>query len=335
MRRPGNYLTKASFINHYAAFIGFALISAATYATETSSEQARALINDMSRASRELNYDATFVYHKESQMDVMRLLHKNTGEREIERLVSLTGHAREVIRDDKSVTCIFPEDQAVMVEKVRPRKFLSGQLPEPIENIAAYYDFQIAGTDRVLGRDTWIVNIIPRDDFRYGYQLWIDKDSKLSLKTQLKTLQGVTLEQILFTELEILDHMPDEMMKPSVSGSGYTWYNHTYEKKDTRVTDARWNVKWMPVGFSMSNMEQQTIAASDTPVDHMIYSDGLATVSVFVEKIANQPVVEPGPSHMGGVNTFATVAEGFQVTAVGEVPLATVEQMAKSVEQKQ
>ena len=84
----------------------------------------------------------------------------------------------------------------------------------------------------------------------------------------------------------------------------------------------------------MSEHKQQKIAVSDTPVDHMVYSDGLATVSIFVEKIIGQPVVKPGASKMGGVNAFATIASGYQVTAVGEVPLTTVEYIAKSVAHK-
>lgn len=304
-------------------------------AADASSVEARNLINAMSRASRELNYDATFVYRKDNQMDVMRLLHKaGENNNEIERLISLTGQAREVIRDNESVTCIFPEDQAVMVEKAKPRKFLSGQLPEPIEKIADYYDFAIAGQDRVIGRDTWVINIIPRDEFRYGYQLWIDQKSHLALRTELKTANGTSLEQILFTQLEILDELPDEIMKPSITGSGYTWVNHTANEVKPVSNDEKWKVNWMPGGFAMSEHEQRQIANSEMPVQHIVYTDGLATVSVFVEKISSQPVVQSGASKMGGVNAFATTMSGYQVTAVGEVPLMTVEQMAMSVAQQ-
>ncbi len=296
-----------------------------------SSLAARDLINAMSRASRELNYDATFVYRKGNQMDVMRLLHKADGNNEIERLVSLTGQARELIRDNQSVTCIFPEDQAVMVEKSRPRQLLSGQLPEPIEKVESYYSFSIAGRDRVLDRDTLVVNIIPKDEYRYGYQIWIDQDSHLAVKTQLNTANGAALEQILFTQLKILDSIPDEMLKPSINGSGYVWYNHSADSEEPDVSAQKWQVEWMPGGFTMSEQTQQQMPANSMPVDHLVYSDGLATVSVFVEKIAKDPVVKPGASQMGGVNAFALLNSGYQITAVGEVPLTTVEQMAKSV----
>jgi len=332
MRRHDKPRIESPIFYRYVALIGLTLGLASAQAADTSL-QARNLINEMSRASRELNYDATFVYHKDNQMDVMRLMHKADGDREIERLISLTGYAREVIRDGTSVTCIFPDDQTVMVEKTRPRKFLSGQLPEPIEKIAEYYEFAVVGTDHVLGRETWIVNIIPEDDYRYGYQLWIDKESKLSLKTQLKSLSGVTLEQILFTQLEIMDHMPDSMLKPAASGAGYTWYNHTYDKTGSSSRRAVWSVNWLPGGFAMSDHEQQIIAVSEMPVYHLVYSDGLSTVSVFIEKISTQPMVQPGPTHMGGVNAFATIADDYQITAVGEVPLITVEKMARSVRQ--
>ncbi|MCG8325354.1 MAG: MucB/RseB C-terminal domain-containing protein [Thiotrichales bacterium] len=331
MRPISNHAAANFQISHLLLLISLLLVTGVSHAEDTS-EQARKLINATSKASRELNYDATFVYRKDNMMDVMQLIHKNDNGIEAERLVSLSGQAREIIRDDESVTCIFPEDQAVMVEKSRPRKFLSGQLPEPIEKIADYYSFEIAGIGRILDRDTWIVNIVPRDDYRYGYQLWIDKSSHLSLKTELKTKTGRSLEQILFTRLSVMDQMPDSMLKPSLSGSGFTWYNHGYNNEvESDNGQMYWQVGWMPGGFTMSEHEKQPIAASDQPVDHLVYSDGLATVSVFVEKIKDKPVVQLGATQMGGVNAFATLTKGYQVTAVGEVPLTTVEQMAKSV----
>lgn len=292
---------------------------------------AQDLINDMSRAVRTLNYDGTFIYRRNRQMDAMRLVHKADSTGEYERLLSLTGMPREVIRNNESVTCIFPENQAVMVEKSRPRKFVA-QLPEPIEKISDYYSFTTDGEDRVAGRDAWVVNIRPRDVYRYGYELWIDKDSKLLLKSELKNKSGFPLEQIMFTDIKLYQDIPDELLKPSISGKGYTWYHQAAaeERKDGQPGDG-WHVTWMPDGFSLKNHERQMIKASHNPLDHMVFSDGLASVSIFIEKLPEQPDVSVGPTRMGGVNAFARFANGFQVTAVGEVPQATVQRMANSV----
>ena len=264
-------------------------------------------------------------------MDTMRIIHKADKNGEQERMVALTGYAREVIRNNKSVTCIFPDNQAVMVEKSHPRRFLATQLPEPIEKIADFYSFSIGGKDRVAGRDTWIVNIVPKDDFRYGYQIWVDDKSGLLLKSELKNNTGKPVEQILFTHLNIVKEIPQQLLKPAISGKGYTWYSGSSEEMPVSSSSHLWTVMDMPDGFILSDFEKQTVAENSTPVEHMIYSDGLAMVSVFIEKIMNEPDRMQGASAMGGVNAYATYSNGYQITAVGEVPQKTVELMANSV----
>ncbi|HEY7840244.1 MAG TPA: MucB/RseB C-terminal domain-containing protein [Gammaproteobacteria bacterium] len=300
-------------------------------AEDAASARAQELINSMSRAVRERNYDGTFIYLRHRQMDSMRLIHKADQGGEFERLVSLTGMPREVIRDDRSVRCIYPDDEAVVVEKSRPRKYVA-QLPEPVERIAPYYLFTLDGEDRVAGRDAWVVNIQPRDAFRYGYRLWIDKDSMLLLKSELRDKSGFPLEQIMFTELRVLDAVPDELLQPGVSGQNYTWYHGASStKRGEGIREGRWTVSWMPNGFSMNEHEREALVASGKPVDHMVFSDGLASVSVFIEQLDGEVEMPVGLSRMGGVNTYAKHLGDFQVTAVGEVPPATVQRIANSV----
>lgn len=291
---------------------------------------AQQLINNMTRATHELNYDGIFIYKRGRQMDSMRLIHKTGNNGETERLVSLTGHPREVIRNRNSVTCYFPDNKAVMVEKSQSYQLLSTQLPEPIEKVARYYRFSYVGPDRIAGRHARVVTIQPNDNYRYGYQLWIDNASHLLLKSELKNASGYPLEQIVFTKLDVLDAIPDELLEPSISGEGYTWYTNSMEIPADRPV-YYWKVKWMPEGFTMRNHQIQAIVTSDSPVDHFVYTDGMAMVSVFIEKLKSRAQFIPGPSKVGAVNAFARLANGYQVTAVGEVPQATVQKMAISV----
>ena len=306
--------------------------SAALAGEADTSGQARQFINEMSRAGRQLNYDGIFVYRHGSRMETMRLIHKADGTKEQERLVSLTGFAREVIRDSASVTCFFPDNQAVMVEKSRPKKFLSTQLPEPIEKIAGYYAFSVGGKDRVAGRSTWVVNIVPRDDYRYGYQLWIDEETKLMLKSELKDDSGWPVEQILFTNIAFLPEVPPELLKPAISAKGYTWYNNSAAGTLVAATDkSAWELTTLPGGFMLSSREKQEAGANSMALEHMVFSDGLAMVSVFIEEVKALNHPEARPTKIGGVNAFATYIDGYQITAVGEVPLKTVRLMANSV----
>jgi sigma-E factor negative regulatory protein RseB len=299
---------------------------------ETESEvSAQTLINNMSDAVRNLNYDGVFIYLRGGQMNTLRLIHRAEDEGEVERLVSLTGSAREVIRNKDSVTCIFPDDEAVVVEKSRPRELLSSQLPESIDQLVNNYAFSILGQDRVAGRETWVVSIKPKDAYRYGYRFWIDQKTHFLLKSELKNRTGLLLEQVMFTQLKILDSIPDEMLKPSISGAGFTWHNNSQDVGQLDADTEKWSVGWMPAGFTKNKQELYPTSDQKRAVEHMVYSDGLAMVSIFIEKMEIGSGMSAGFSKMGGINTYAKTANGYQVTAVGEVPQATVQKMANSV----
>lgn len=309
------------------------ILSPILLAEEDTSLQAQELINSMSRATRTLNYDGIFVYQRGNQMETMRLIHRADSDGEQERMISLTGNAREVIRDGESVTCILPENRSVMVKRNQPKQLLAAQLPQPIEKIAAFYGFAVSGKDRVADRPVWVVNITPKDDYRYGYQLWIDEETNLLLKSELKDNSGQPIEQILFTHLDVVDDISPELLKSSISGPGYTWYSGSAEDSPVNINNAGWMVLSMPGGFSQRDHEIQALAEGHMPVEHMVYSDGLAMVSVFIEKLAEESDNIRGISRMGGVNAYASYSNGYQVTAVGEVPQKTVRLMATSVVQ--
>lgn len=321
--------TNISYPNYFL-YLLLAACSLQAVAADSSSE-ARRLINDMSRATNELNYDGDFVYSRGQRIDTMRLIHRSDSDGVFERMISLSGNTREVIRNQKGVTCIFSDNQEVMFEKSRPRKFLSTQLPEPVEKIAEYYNFTVAGADRVAGRQATVVNVIPKDGYRYGYQLWVDDDSKLLLKSVLKNQGGRNIEQVMFTRLELLDSVPDELLEPQLDGKNYVWHENDYDDISVEHTKSEWALGWMPQGFNKTEHEKQTSSDSSSPMDHLIYSDGLAMVSVFIEKLEDNHDFAPGPASMGGVNAFTVAFDGHQVTVVGEVPRSTVQQMARSV----
>ena len=223
------------------------------------------LIDEMSVATNQLNYDGIFIYRHDKQIDTMRIIHKKNHNGDIyERLISLTGNAREVIREKDQVKYFFPENKIAIVEKNRLGQLISSYVPDPIQSISEFYIFDIAGDERVAGLDTWIVNIKPVDKYRYGYQLWIDKKSKLLLKSKLKNFQGVTLEYIMFTQIHILENISDLLLKSSFSSHNFTWINNikntaNYENNSGR----KWAASWMPGGFSMSEYSNDPMSTSN------------------------------------------------------------------------
>jgi sigma-E factor negative regulatory protein RseB len=317
-------------LSYHFLFLLLILVSGTSLAADQTTP-AQQLIRQMSEANNELNYEGVFIYRRQGQMDTMRIIHRVDENGIQERIVSLTGFAREVIRDKNSVTCILPDNESVMVEKSAPRQFKISQLPEQINKVSEYYTFSIAGQDRVANRPTWVVDILPRDNYRYGYQLWIDLESKILLKSELKNKQGFVLEQFFFAKFQIVDKIPDEWLKPEISGIGYTWHDNSSDDFPIHKGDVSWKATWMPDGFVMSDQEKQSVDESQVPVEHLMYSDGLAMVSVFVEKLDKFVNVVTGPSNMGGVNTFSTMTDSYLITAIGEVPRDTVKLFAKSV----
>jgi sigma-E factor negative regulatory protein RseB len=262
----------------------------------------------------------------------MQVIHKAEVDTEQERLISLSGPAREVIRKDGEVTCIFPDNRAIVVDKTPPRRLLASTLPQPIEKIADLYSFSVLGGDRIAGRPAWVLGIVPKQPDRYGYRLWIDTSTHLLLRSKVIDASGTVLEQVLFTAIDTPQHIADEMLKPSISGQGYTWYtNEPPVSAGASAKPGQWQIGWLPQGFTVQGQGIQAMSASREPVNHVLISDGLATVSVFVERFTGKTDRIEELSSVGAVNTYSTVAHGYQITGVGEVPAATLRQIADSV----
>ena len=295
------------------------------------------LINQMSDASKKLTYQGDFVFTRGNNMDVMRLLHKSDAEGEHEKIISLTGPAREIIRNNQTVIGIFPDTQQVMIEQSRTQNF-AASLPEHIEVMTDFYNYFTTGTDRIAGRDTWVVSVTPVDEFRYGYQLWIDKETNLMLKSELQDESGAPLEVIMFTQLQMRDSLADELFSPTISGEGYTRYEYTEQNKNQAQTvssvitgTGQWQVTWLPDGFTLSNYNEKSTAVAGDFLEHMIYSDGVSMVSIFIEKLGAEAPISMGSHKVGGVNVYAKSMGEYQITAVGEVPQATVTRIVDSV----
>ena len=293
----------------------------------------RILVDEMSNATHELNYDGIFVYRYDKQIDTMRIIHKKNKNGDVyERLVSLTGNNREIIRENDKVKYMFPENKVAIIEKSKIGQLISSYIPDPIQSISKFYVFNLVGQGRIAGLNAWIINIKPIDRFRYGYQLWIDKKSKLLLKSKLKNFQGVTLEQVMFAQLNVLKNIDDALLKSSFNEQNFTWINNTSDKTITYdISRKKWIPSWIPKGFFMSKYTIDPMPNSVIPVEHFIYSDGLATISIYVEKLNNRELINAETANFGGVNTYSISTDGYQITAVGEVPKTTVQLIANSV----
>ena len=321
-----------------SAGLGLLLACVVLATPAAAGEDAQAWLRKMVEATRSLNYDGTFVYHNSGAMQTMRIIHRAGPDGSQERLVALTGQPREVLRDHGEVTCILPDHRAVVVGRKSSAGVAGAPKFDPGRDLAEHYELRSRAGGRVAGRETRTVELQPRDEYRYGYTLAVDVDSGLLLKSELRAADGSVLEQIEFTSLDTPADIPDALLEPSISAEGFAYFADESSTSKTGTAGegaaSDWETGWLPDGFRMAERGSAPVFTSHQPVEQFVYSDGLASVSIFIERLADGADRLDGPSRMGAVNAFGRMIGDYQVTAVGEVPAATVRDVALSVRRR-
>jgi len=298
-------------------------------ATDTNS--ALGYLNKMSTALRMLNYHGTLIYVNDGNVESLKLIHKKDSDGEYQRLVHLSGDAREVIRDNDTVTCYLPDSQSVHVGSRRFNNHLLAKLTSSFADFSSQYEFDIEGLGRVAGREATIIAIRPKDGYRYGYRFWVDKESSLLLKSDLVDTKGKVLEQLMFVQLEVVEDIPQQMLKPDVSGESFTWHDGSAKSSVELTANSVWQIKELPIGFSITGRSKQLMPNNSEPVDYIVVSDGLASISVYIEQPNAAKHGFVGASRRGAVNIYGSVLNEHQITVVGEVPQQTVQMIADSI----
>lgn len=317
-----------------AAAVTGLLIAGLVRASPATGDEPRAWLEKMNRALATRNYDGTFFHLSEGQVETLRIVHRVQGGKVTERLLSLDGSGREFVRNNEESTCYLPDQHTVLVEpRQDPGPFL-GSLPQFSPEVGQYYRIEALGPARVLGRKVRVIAVNSKDQFRFGYRLWLDEKTAMPLKTQLCDSQGQVIEQILFARLQMPDSIPDSALMPAVRTDGLRWVRQAPSPDTPEGALGAFRASRLPPGFRLTVTGAQTLGTDNAPASHLVYSDGLATVSVFVETQppANKPEAPmQGLARVGAGFAFSTVVQGHQVTAVGEVPAQTVEYIAHSV----
>jgi sigma-E factor negative regulatory protein RseB len=306
-------------------------------------DDARAWLEKMDQALATRNYDGTFFHLSEGRVETMRIVHRVKAGRVTERLQSLDGSGREFVRNNDELTCFLPDQHTVLVEPRQDHGPFLGSLPRFGADVDEFYVIQSLPASRVLGRAAHVIAVNPKDQYRFGYRLWLDDTTAMPLKTQLCDAHGQVIEQILFARLEMPETIADADLAPAVRTEGMRWVRQGPASEPAGAALSAYRASELPPGFHLTVSGAQTLGGASAPAEHLVYSDGLATVSVFVEPDAaaqaNTTATPGGPAEppmeglarVGSGFAFSTVVQGHQVTAVGEVPAQTVEFIAHSV----
>jgi sigma-E factor negative regulatory protein RseB len=296
-------------------------------------------------AARELNYQGVFVYQNGKQTRSVQITHMNNNGQEMTRNLILdinlqagaSGQPREVYSQGSDIVIVHPKNEAkntssnsttMVIEKRRGQNLFPAVLPTDLQALKANYNTRVLATEMIAGRGAQVIELIPNDAFRYSYKIWADAEFGLLLKMTLIDSKKQTLEQIEFSELSMLNSRDVNWFQPKIDVKKQ--YVSEYIGAINHV-DTNWIVAELPAGYVKVDHVTLNLPGKTGPVDQMIFSDGLASVSLFIEPIAKG--VRPKMGHMliGSTNICANVMDGYQITVVGEVPEATVMQIAKAV----
>ncbi|MCP4407371.1 MAG: transcriptional regulator [Gammaproteobacteria bacterium] len=295
-------------------------------------QEAKFWLNKMSIAVESLNYEGTFVFMHDHEMETMHIIHGSDSLGVKERLVSLNGEPREVIRDNGVLTCIWPKSRVLVVERNRVRPGFPAAIPEHIDTLVDHYELLVVGTSRIAGFDCKVIEIRPKDHFRYGYRLCVAESSGMLLKSAMLDIEGKPIEQVMFTGIEFFDDIPEISFKPSaILADSIKQAVSVRDHPTVLQADLGWRIDRMPTGFRVSENVKRPIPASTSPVQHMIVSDGLASVSIFIAKPDAVNGFFSGAIGRGAFHAYAFNVNQHQVTVVGEVPRDTVKMIGESI----
>lgn len=288
-------------------------------------------VEAIQRAAVRVNYSGTIVYQAGGEMRTSRITHLYDGTRSQERVQTLDGKPREYLRlrteNNDEVHCLIPESRRVVIEHRALDEPFPGLIGVPAAAILKLYQVEAGGIERVAGVECQVLTFTPRDALRYGYRLCVDRASGLMLKSQTLGEERAVLEQVAFTDVRIGERIDRSRLKPAWPIDGWSVERSDYRSVD--LARAGWKVP-TPDGFRRTREISRRIGTRDAI--QVVFSDGLATVSVFIEPGAAASSTSDDVQLLGPTAAYSRRVGEALVTVVGEVPPAAVQSVAASVE---
>ncbi|MEO8164235.1 MAG: MucB/RseB C-terminal domain-containing protein [Betaproteobacteria bacterium] len=316
------------------ALCALGLSGGALAADPLQQSDALAMLQKIADAARELNYAGTFVYQHGDEVETSRIVHFVERGNEYEKLETLDGPRREVIRNNDEVLCYYPDAKVVRSDKRVARRTFPALLPEQLSSLTEYYEIRKAETERIGGFESQALVLEPKDGMRYGHKFWADTASGLLLKARMFSERHNVVEQFSFTQLTIGSRVTREMVQPSFNARLPEWRMDSFANNMISEVDSGWDVRKFPPGFRKILEMRRTKQGNNAMVTHMVYSDGLAAVSVFIEPAASRHRINEGLSQQGAINIYTKTISDQVVTVLGEAPAATVMQIGNSVSRR-
>jgi sigma-E factor negative regulatory protein RseB len=311
---------------------GLAQAQAPVQAPSQAPADAMSLLRRIYQATEKLSYTGTFVYQQGDRSETSRISRVTGGAGgDVERVEVLDGMPREIVRTRDTVRCYLPDSQTVKVERRTDPRAFPGMLPEQISELARSYSISRSEPARIAGYDCQSVTLTPRDDLRYGYKLWADTASGMLLRARTFNRKGETIEQFSFTQLAIGNVSRD---LARTRHQARNWRIEDAAVTPANLAQSGWMVGPDLPGFRKI-VEVTRKLGESRPVGQVVYSDGIAALSVFIEPMSGRTEsVRPGLSSLGAFHIYTREVANHVVTVVGEAPATSVQRVANTVEFK-
>ncbi|WP_082922761.1 MucB/RseB C-terminal domain-containing protein [Halothiobacillus diazotrophicus] len=295
----------------------------------------------MTEAMRQRNYVGTYVHVRGDQIDTTRIEHLLTEHGPQERLVTLNGEPREIVRHGAHCECQWPSRKEVVFGDfpgVRSR--LSGERFAQPEQLTPNYRIVGLGVSRVADRACHVVGLIPRDALRYGYKLCIGDADHLLLRMSIYNEDGLPIEHDFFTQ------MAEPVTIPAASGGasgadpiplgspktippGFKVVEDRHvEPPKPLAADEGWTVSPDLPGYHVKSRVWRENPVTHHRFEHMIVTDGLSTASVFVEDIPEKQRLDPDAAKYG-MNIYVRQSGSMRITVIGDLPMAAIKQICQ------
>lgn len=305
---------------------------------QSTAAEARHWLERMLQATQTLNYEGTFVYVQGPHLEAMRIVHGSGPEGERQRLFSLNGPPREIVVANNSIVCLLPKQRATFAGGDYQHSPFPLSIPRELGRLENHYALEVLGEDRVAGLDARVIAIKPRDAWRFGYRFWLDQRNGMVLRSALLDDKGSPVEQLMFTDLQVKPQIDEAALKPQASAPSATPPETAERAVGSQastgepVTQSVWDVGELPEGFVKVMHNRFAETSGQHPIEHIVFADGLATISVFLEKLDGASPLLQGGSQFGSMNAYGRVVDNHQILVVGEVPAATVQRIAVSIQ---
>jgi sigma-E factor negative regulatory protein RseB len=282
-------------------------------------------------AAHALSYQGIFVCQSGQQSKSVQIKHFFDGKNEFARNVLLDGSPREVLSQGSDLVIYNPKNEKIIIEKRRGQNMFPAVLPTNLVAVKESYNLRTGEIERIAGRDAQILFLEPKDELRYSYRFWIDTEYGLILKSVMFNNKNEMMDSISFTQLNLINTIDLDWFKPKIdSKKNYVMEDEVPAQADYNPSP-HWMLKELPAGYRKVDQMLRIVHGKPLPVTHVVFSDGLASVSLFIEPVANGIKARTGHSVVGNTSFYSSVAGYLQITVLGEVPEATVAQIANSV----